>query len=779
MPDRMFYIEGSWLTYEQAHSLGYSLLPQRLVTFYSVSNDSVVIKQDSGDNTYYDSVNHTWVVDFADLNLYKKVRNKTFYRGESSADYRCYISSITESTPNYLFYNSLIRTLSDAYEKYGITSYECKNIILDSSGLPIVWFDSTTSKYFDDRDGFHRWVDSIGDEKVIMYDSSATESSQIYENEAADYFYIDDSFISRSEFYTHDNYGVVRENVYVLKDDEVYGTYYDSYSDEYCIPEVTEIWISKDDLLELGYIFVDGIADMWLCETPLHLPWKYLPSSATLSFTNTSHSDLPITLPEDREASIGSEIVLPEITGVYTDANSIRWVATRWNIGEFNSTFILNENTVADLECEKVKVTLSFVNAYYQTLEIPLPDPRTVDNGDLVTLPSVTGEYEDEDHIKWYPLRWDIGEFGSSYLLSNDTSAVILCERLHVTLSFTNLTKPELDIALPETMHRYYGDDILLPALSGLYRDEDGYGYRPIRYDIGAFNTLYRTYVDTVADVVWEQIIEMRDNAITGYMPGEDVKLVSDGIMIYSPIECPPTPWLYNPEIDGLMLFGGRIKKWDSSYEDHYIVFPEKQDTEPEGQFIGGTIRSRGNLENRNIEFECFPSRVSEGIYEYTPLPSTPKSWLYNPEIDNLDQFTGRTKKWDSSYTDHIVIFPEKPDYETYEQAATGTIRKRGNLANRFILFTDVELSGIVNYAPLPAVAKPWLYNPEIDNLTAFTGKIKKHDPTWVFPPAPVFPEKDDREPEGQFIGGTYRVKGNLANREIPIDGLFGLGHIS
>lgn len=429
MPDRMFYIEGSWLTYEQAHSLGYSLLQQRLVTFYSVSNDSVVIKQDSGDNTYYDSTNHAWVVDFADLNLYKRVSNKTFYRGESSADYRCYIASITESTTNYLFYNSLIRTLSDAYEKYGITSYECENIILDSSGSPIVWFDSTTGKYFDDRDWFHRWVDSIGDEEVIMYDSSATESSQIYENEAADYFYIDDSFISRSEFYTYDNYGIVRENVYVLKDDEVYGTYYDSYSDEYCIPEVTEIWVSKEDLLDLGYIFVDGVADMWLCEAPLHLPWKYLPSSATLSFTNTSHSDLQITLPEDIEASIGSEIVLPEITGVYTDAYSVRWVATRWNIGEFNSTFILNETVRANLECEKVRVTLSFVNEYYQTLEIPLPEPRTVDNGDLVTLPLVTGEYEDEHMVIWEPHSWDIGHFGASIALRYDTVAHILCSR--------------------------------------------------------------------------------------------------------------------------------------------------------------------------------------------------------------------------------------------------------------------------------------------------------------------------------------------------------------
>jgi hypothetical protein len=506
MPDRMFYIEGSWLTYEQAHNLGYSLLPQRLVTFYSISNDSVVIKQDSGDNTYYDSANHAWVVDFADLNLYKRVSNKTFYRGESSADYRCYIASITESTSNYLFCNTLIMTLSDAYDNYGITSYECENIILDSSESPVVWFDLTTGKYFDDRDGFHRWVDSIDDEKVVMYDSSATESSRIYENEVADYFYINDSFISRNEFYIHDNYGIVRENVYVLKDDEVYNIYYDSYSDEYCIPEVTEIWISKDDLLELGYIFVEGIADMRLREMTLHLPWKYLPSSATLSFTNTSHSDLSITLPEDIEDSIGSEIVLPEITGVYTDDDSIRWVATRWDIGEFNSTFILNENTVADLECEKVRVTLLFINSHHQTLEIPLPEPITVDNGDLVTLPLVTGEYEDEDHIKWYPLRWDIGEFGSSYLLSNDTSAAILCERQRfeeITVYVKSGWSAQTSVYSSHGGGGNTHTNVNTNKVYDLYSDSSYstvvYYQRGKRYEIGYYNgSEWVKYIDTI-----------------------------------------------------------------------------------------------------------------------------------------------------------------------------------------------------------------------------------------------------------------------------------------
>jgi len=761
MPDRMFYIEGSWLTYEQAHSLGYSLLPQRLVTFYSVSNDSVVIKQDSGDNTYYDSDNHTWVVDFADLNLYKKVRNKTFYRGESSADYRCYIASITESTPNYLFYNSLIRTLSDAYEKYGITSYECENIILDSSGLPIVWFDSTTSKYFDDRDGFHRWVDSIGDEKVIMYDSSATESSQIYENEAADYFYIDDSFISRSEFYTHDNYGVIRENVYVLKDDEVYGTYYDSYSDEYCIPEVTEIWISKDDLLELGYIFVEGVADMWLCETPLHLPWKYLPSSATLSFTNTSHSDLPITLPEDIEVSIGSEIVLPEITGVYTDANSIRWVATRWNIGEFNSTFVLNENTVADLECEKVKVTLSFVNAYYQTLEIPLPDPRTVDNGDLVTLPSVTGEYEDEDHIKYTPYAWDIGQFGQEYILRTDTAANILCEKMKVILSFTNNSHPELEIQLPKNIERHYGDTVILPRMRGVYRDEDNHPWIPLEWSIGGFDQLYTITTNTSTDLIWQPLSESPEVALCGSMPTDSgspaeasdyIVLVSTGAMKLDLPVWPTTNFTDNYEI-----YSGQIKIWDSSYIQPIAPDFEKNSYVTSYQKLLGTIRKFGVNDNSYIDFSVACNTFKSDQMKYADV-----SFASSCEVHG-----DRLKIWNSSYEQRSVDFPIKSG-ESSEQMYGGTIRKFGNYANHIITMNDNTLIGNASLDDMKYNDLPFTDTPEVHG-----DRLKVYNKSYTPTQEPEFPDKPDTETNYQMYGGTIRLRGNKANRNISIEIIF------
>lgn len=765
MPDRMFYIEGSWLTYEQAHSLGYSLLPQRLVTFYSVSNDSVVIKQDSGDNAYYDSTNHAWVVDFADLNLYKRVSNKTFYRGESSADYRCYVASITESTPDYLFYNALIRTLSDVYENYGITSYECENIILDENNSPLVWYDSQTGKYFDDRDGFHRWVDNIDDTLVTMYDSSATLSHQIYENEAADYFYIDSRFINRSEFYSHDNYGIIRDTTFTFKDEIVYTTYYDSYSDEYCIPNVTIIWMSKDDILELGYIFVEGVADMWRCITPLHLPWKYLPSSATISFTNTSHSDLPITLPEDMEVLIGSEIILPEITGVYVDADSIRWAATRWNIGEFNSIFVLNENTVADLECEKVRVTLSFVNEYYQTLEIPLPEPITVDNGDLVTLPLVTGEYEDEEHIKWYPLRWSIGNFEESFRLREDIETYIVCEKMKVTLTFTNDSHPELDIPLPAPMLRSYGDSLILPRMRGVYRDNEDIGWIPLEWSIGSFDQLYIITSNLTTDLVWQPLAESLAVALCGSMPTNSGASTEAGVSLILSADG-------SFKLDEFVLaekyleecyevFGDKLKIWESSYIQPVVPDFGRNSYITSEQMICGTIRKWGDRDNSYIDMSVVGTSMSKDPLTYKDLSF---------EEDVFEVFGDRLQIWASSYEQPIIPDFDIKTTEPANQMICGTIRKWGNYANRGIDMPLIELFA-ESMRKDPLAYKDLSF--EEDAAEVFGDKLKIYHKNYIPPEPIVFPDKPAEEPTNQMLCGTIRLHGNKANRNIPIDIIF------
>ena len=86
-------------------------------------------------------------------------------------------------------------------------------------------------------------------------------------------------------------------------------------------------------------------------------PWWLV----TLSFTNLSHPDLQIHLPESYTDISGTIVRLPEITGEYEDSNHIKWKPSRWNIDEFNSDYTLDEDTVADLVCEKVSVPVGII----------------------------------------------------------------------------------------------------------------------------------------------------------------------------------------------------------------------------------------------------------------------------------------------------------------------------------------------------------------------------------------------------------------------------------
>ena len=273
MSEKLYYIYGNWITYEEAHNLGYSLSPQRLVSLYTANNESLSVKQDAGDSTYYDSSNNVWVTDFADIHLYKKILPSRYYRGESFAEYDCYISSVYENVATDILYNGSIVSLDDAYDNYGITSHQCTNIITYGDNIPVVWYNSVTSKYFDDRDGHHEWVNALDCVKVTSYNSFSNVSTDIYESTVSDEFYINGEFVSKIDFYNNDSNGIIREVTFTYNNDAVLATYYDSYSNEYCIPNVTQTWVTAQTITDLGYIFVDGTANLWLCQNKLHLAW--------------------------------------------------------------------------------------------------------------------------------------------------------------------------------------------------------------------------------------------------------------------------------------------------------------------------------------------------------------------------------------------------------------------------------------------------------------------------------------------------------------------------
>lgn len=75
--------------------------------------------------------------------------------------------------------------------------------------------------------------------------------------------------------------------------------------------------------------------------------------------------------------------------------------------------------------------TLSFVNTQLPDITITMPPSETGPSGTVVTLPTMSGEYESGGKT-WTPSAWDIGAFGSSYTITADTIAHLVFEEVEV-----------------------------------------------------------------------------------------------------------------------------------------------------------------------------------------------------------------------------------------------------------------------------------------------------------------------------------------------------------
>lgn len=81
--------------------------------------------------------------------------------------------------------------------------------------------------------------------------------------------------------------------------------------------------------------------------------WVFIKSKFPLIrvyFTNTTHPELDIEIPQQMFAYYGTGITLPTITGVYRDSEGKRWEPLAWDIGAFGETTQpLYANTTANL----------------------------------------------------------------------------------------------------------------------------------------------------------------------------------------------------------------------------------------------------------------------------------------------------------------------------------------------------------------------------------------------------------------------------------------------
>ena len=153
----------------------------------------------------------------------------------------------------------------------------------------------------------------------------------------------------------------------------------------------------------------------------------------TLKFDTSEYPELdPI---ESITDDNGKTITLPEISDTFIDSDGIKWHAKEWiiNGSHYNqgASYVLPYNSnyeiTATVVCEKANVTLKFAKTDYQFLDIPgFPSSRTEHSGTTITLPTLSGNYDYDDHT-YTPTAWSIGAFGSSYVLKQDITADLIC----------------------------------------------------------------------------------------------------------------------------------------------------------------------------------------------------------------------------------------------------------------------------------------------------------------------------------------------------------------
>lgn len=159
MEDRLYYIDGSWVTYNHAHQLGFTQRPAIIHTFYDEDCTEISIKQDPDDHTYYDGTRpygDRWVLDPALLGLYTRIGPCTLYMSEEPIQYIGY-SAYLNSELTHVTVDNHLTPLYDLYSTRGITEYPCSTYCI-SEGIKIAWYDSRTNLYWDNRPNHMLWI---------------------------------------------------------------------------------------------------------------------------------------------------------------------------------------------------------------------------------------------------------------------------------------------------------------------------------------------------------------------------------------------------------------------------------------------------------------------------------------------------------------------------------------------------------------------------------------------------------------------------------------------
>ena len=226
---------------------------------------------------------------------------------------------------------------------------------------------------------------------------------------------------------------------------------------------------------------------------------------AILTFENTTHPEFDAQIPSPISVTKGQSVSLPFVGGEFEDED-YKWTPSGWSIGAFGARVRLDESITTNLlwsSTEKT-ATLSFENTTHPEFSVQMPESIIANKGTSVELPTVSGTFP-VGSFDWNPSSWDIGSFGGSFILNEDTTADLQwqSEEVFFDVSFANISHSEFDVTLPQSEQVSRGSSVTLPTVEGEFI-QDNYKWTPDSWDIGAFGDSYTPNSDVIANLLWK-----------------------------------------------------------------------------------------------------------------------------------------------------------------------------------------------------------------------------------------------------------------------------------
>ena len=228
-----FDLDGDVTLQQYLNNNGYSMQPSKQITLYSQDGTNVTSTDfriySTDDVTYFwngSSEQPEWQASLTNLyeksasssNLYRgsyiEVEDAQFYSKYDETDSKSYVFNDESSAYTLSAISSGFVLLDDLYSSLGITVYPCevifedthRNSLLDQTGLPRVWKDTTADTDNPYWNGFTNvWQSTLPElDAVMMYDAELKISKSVYDNYTDKVISIDGNLITYDEFYNAD-----------------------------------------------------------------------------------------------------------------------------------------------------------------------------------------------------------------------------------------------------------------------------------------------------------------------------------------------------------------------------------------------------------------------------------------------------------------------------------------------------------------------------------------------------------------------------------------------